>query len=211
VDAQSDLEFNAGALARQNDGAAGSDYVRWEIAGAPHVPIFALDMTGLGALHQNPLDWSPIWRSGFFHLDKWVKEGVRPPAGPFIDGQLVATESGPVWKPELDEDGNALGGIRLPEVEAPLGVYTGFDFSWLEPARKESNAYAILFAFGGRFEPFSNEELVRRYPTKAAYRDALAGAARKAFEGGYILEEDMSRYANRPLNLPHFHNGNNHE
>lgn len=208
VDAQSDLEFNAGALARQDDGAADSDYVRWEVAGAPHVPIFALDMTGMGAVHQNPLDWSPIWRSGFFYLDRWVKEGVAPPPGPLIGGQLVTTENGRVWKPELDGDGNAVGGIRLPEIEAPLGVYTGFDFSWLEPARRESHAYATLFAFGGRFEPFSNEELVRRYPTKAAYRDALAGAARKAFEEGFLLEEDTSRYVDRPLNLPHFRSSN---
>ena len=112
VDAQSDLEFNAGALARQDDGTAGSDYVRWEVAGAPHVPVFALDMTGLGAVYQNTMDWSPIWRSGFFHLDRWIREGAPPPSGPFIEGQMVAAENGPAWQPELDGDGNALGGIR---------------------------------------------------------------------------------------------------
>ncbi len=85
---------------------------------------------------------------------------------------MVATEDGPVWKPELDGDGNALGGIRLPEIEAPLGVYTGFDFSWLEPAVAEKYPYAIVFAYGGRFDPFSDEELAKRYPTEAAYRDA---------------------------------------
>ena len=203
VDAQSDLEFNAGALARQDDGTAGSDYVRWEVAGAPHVPVFALDMTGLGAVYQNTMDWSPIWRSGFYHLDRWMKEGAPPPSGPFIEGQMVAAENGPAWKPELDGDGNALGGIRLPEIEAPLGVYTGFDFSWLEPAVAEKYPYAIVFAYGGRFDPFSDEELAKRYPTKAAYRDAFAAAARTAFEAGYILEEDLRRYADRPLELPH--------
>ncbi len=208
VDAQSDLEFNAGALARQDEAAGGSDYVRWEVAGAPHVPVFALDMTGLGAVHQNTMDWSPIWRSGFYHLNKWVKEGAPPPSGPFIEGQMVATEDGPVWKPELDGDGNALGGIRLPEIEAPLGVYTGFDFSWLEPSVAEKYPYAIVFAYGGRFDPFSDEELAKRYPTKAAYRDAFAAAARTAFEGGYILEEDLHRYADRPLELPHLGSAN---
>jgi len=208
VDAQGDLEFNAGALARQGDDSADSDYVRWEVTGAPHIPLFALDMTGLGALHQNTMDWSPIWRSGLFHLDRWVKEGVRPPSGPFIEGRLVAAENGHIWKPELDANGNALGGVRLPEIEAPLGVYTGFDFSWLEPAKIEKHPYAILFAFGGRFDPFANKELAKRYPTEAVYRDAVATAARKAFDAGYILEEDLRRYADYPFELPHLRTGN---
>ena len=208
VDAQSDLDFNAGALARQEDDTAGSNYVRWEVAGAPHIPLFALNMTDLGALHQNTMDWSPIWRSGFFHLDRWVKEGVRPPSGPIIEGQLVATENGHEWKPELDGDGNALGGIRLPEIEAPLGVYTGFDFSWREPAVMDKHPYAILFAFGGRFDPFPTEELAKRYPTEAVYRDAVTAAARRAFDAGYILEEDLRRYADNSIELPHLRTGN---
>ena len=203
VDAQSDLEFNAGALARQDDDTAGSDYVRWEVAGAPHVPVFALDMRPLGAVHQNTMDWSPIWRSAFHHLDKWVKEGTAPPIGPSIEGRMVAAENGPTWKPELDGVGNVLGGIRLPPIEAPLGVYTGFDFSWLDPAVAEGYPYAMVFAYGGQFKQFSDEELAKRYPTKAAYRDAFAAAARRAFEAGYILEEDLRRYTDRPPEMPH--------
>jgi hypothetical protein len=173
------------------------------VAGAPHVPVFAFDMRRLGAVHQNTMDWSPIWRSAFHYLDSWVKEGTAPPTGPSIEGRMVAAETGPAWKPELDEDGNALGGIRLPEIEAPLGVYTGFDFSWLDPVVAEGYPYAMVFAYGGQFKQFSDEELAKRYPTKAAYRDAVAAAARKTFDAGYILEEDLRRYADRPLGPPH--------
>ena len=202
VDSQSDLEFNAGALARQDDDAFDSDYVRWEVAGAPHVPVFALDMTALGAEHQNTMDWSPIWRSGFEHLNRWVRGGTPPPSAPFVEGQIVATENGPAWNSKLDEDGNALGGIRLPEIEAPLGVYTGFDFSWLDPAVAENHPYAIVFAYGGRFDPFSGQELAQRYPTEAAYRDVFVAAAQTAFDEGYILEEDLRRYADQLSRLP---------
>jgi hypothetical protein len=203
VDAQSDLDFNAGAMARDDDGIAGSDYVRWEVAGAPHVPVFALDMTGLGAVHQNTMDWSPIWRSAFHHLNEWVKEGTAPPTGPSIEGQMAAAENGQAWKPELDGDGNALGGIRLPPIEAPLGVYTGFDLSWFDPTVAEGYPYAMVFAYGGRFKQFSDEKLAKRYPTKASYRDAFVAAARKAFDAGYILEEDLRRYTDRLPELPH--------
>jgi hypothetical protein len=203
VDAQSDLEFNAGALARPDDGVA--DYVRWEVAGAPHVPIFALDMRPLGAEHQNTMDWSPIWRSGFHYLHTWLEKGTPPPSGPPIEGKVV---NGPAWEPQLDGDGNALGGIRLPEIEAPLGIYTGCDFSWLEPAASESSPYAIIFAYGGRFDPFSDEELAKRYPTTAAYRDAFAAAAQSTFDKGFILEEDLRRYADRPFELSHLRSVN---
>jgi hypothetical protein len=212
VDAQSDLEFNAGALARQDGGTVDPDYVRWEVAGAPHVPVFAMDLTRLGAVHQNTMDWSPIWRSAFHYLDTWVKEGTAPPpSGPFIEGQMVATEDGPVWKPELDGDGNALGGIRLPEIEAPLGVYTGFDFSWLDPAVAEGYPCPIVFAFGGRFKQFSDEELAKRYPTNAAYREVFAAAVRKAFDAGYILEEDLRSYTDHPPQLPRLQSGDEGE
>ena len=116
---------------------------------------------------------------------------------------MVAAETGPAWKPELDGDGNALGGIRLPPIEAPLGVYTGFDLSWLDPTVAEGYPYAMVFAFGGRFKQFSDEELAKRYPKKATYRDAFVAAARKAFDAGYILEEDLRRYTDRPPELPH--------
>jgi pimeloyl-ACP methyl ester carboxylesterase len=193
VDAQSDLEFNAGALARE--GAVDDpDYVRWEVAGAPHVPVFAMDLTGLGAPHQNPMDWSPIWRSAFHHLDRWVKHGTAPPTAPPIKGRTVSTENGDTWKCDLDADGNALGGIRLPPIEAPRGVYTGFDFSWLDPAISGGHRYAMIFAYGGRFERFSDETLAERYPTEAHYKNAFEAAARRACDAGYILEEDVHRY-----------------
>lgn len=118
---------------------------------------------------------------------------------------MVRGEDGPVWEPQLDGDGNALGGIRLPEIELPIGVYTGFDYSWLEPSATESSPYAFLFAYGGRFDPFSDEELAKRYPTEAAYRDAFTAAAQTAVDEGYVLEEELRRYADRPLELRHLH------
>ena len=197
VDAQSDLDFNAGALAREDE-IDDPNYVRWEVAGAPHVPVFAMDMTRRGAPHQNPMDWSPIWRSAFHHLTKWVKDGTPPPAGPRIQGRMIESENGPAWQPELDGDGNPLGGIRLPPIEAPMGIYTGFDYSWLDPEVNKGHRYALVFAYGGRFERFSDETLAERYPTDAHYKKQFEAAARRAFDAGYILKADLRRYIAAP-------------
>lgn len=204
VDAQSDLDANAGALARPGGDSTESDYVRWEVAGAPHVPVFGLDLRNQGAAHQNPMDWSPIWRSAFEYLNRWVTGGDPPPTGPFIEGRMVNADSGPAWEPVPDNDGNAVGGIRLPPLEAPLGVYTGFDFSWLDPDVARGFTNAMIFSFGGRFQPFDDGELARRYPTRATYREVFEAAARRAFEAGFIVEEDLRRYLDSPLELPHF-------
>jgi hypothetical protein len=193
VDSQSDLEFNDGALAREA-GADDPNYVRWEVAGAPHVPLFAMDLTTLGAPEQNPMDWSPIWRSGFHYLDRWVKQGTPPPTAPLIEGRMEETENGQLWEAALDEFGNPLGGIRLPPIEAARGVYSGFDSPWLNPEFSHGHRYAVVFGYGGRFESFSDEVLARRYPTEADYKKAFVAAARRAFDAGYILEEDLRRY-----------------
>lgn len=60
----------------------------------------------------------------------------------------------------------------------------------------------MVFAFGGRFERFSDEALANRYPTEAAYQDAFSAAARRVYEAGFILEEDLRRYTVRPPGLP---------
>jgi len=198
VDAQTDLEFNLGALAREK-AVDDPNYVRWEVAGAPHVPVFAMDLTRLGAPHQNPMDWSPIWRSAFYYLDRWVKQGTPPPTAPPIEGTIVATDGGDAWRPALDADGNALGGLRLPQIEVPKGVYVGFDFSWLDPAISKGHEFSSVFGYGGRFEPFSDETLSKRYPTKADYKKAFEAAAQRAFDAGYILEEDLRRYTAAPM------------
>jgi hypothetical protein len=56
------------------------------------------------------LDFGPNWRTGI--LSK------QPPAVGYDYQTLV---------PQVDADGNELGGIRLPEIVAPLATYTGWN------------------------------------------------------------------------------------
>jgi len=56
------------------------------------------------------LDFGPSWPQGI--------ESLQPPA--------VGTAY-PVLVPQVDADGNDIGGLRLPEVAVPLGTYTGWN------------------------------------------------------------------------------------
>jgi hypothetical protein len=75
----------------------------------------------------------------------------------------------------------------------------------------EKSPYASVFAYGGRFDRFSDEELAKRYPTEAAYREAFAAAAQTVVDEGYVLEEDLRRYTDRPIDLPHLRSANSGE
>lgn len=99
------------------------------------------------------------------HLDRWVREGVRPPGAPryeFEDGQLAR-----------DADRNALGGLRLPPIEVPIASY-------------DSAACNL----GGITVPFTPTELAARYGDHATYYDLVAEATAADVEAGYLLPED---------------------
>jgi hypothetical protein len=106
------------------------------------------------------------------HLERWVREGVRPPVPPryeFDDGSLAR-----------DADRNALGGLRLPPIVVPIAHY-------------DSAACNL----GGITIPFTEVELIQRYGDHQTYYDRFAEATAEAVAAGYLLptgaEEMLAR------------------
>jgi hypothetical protein len=100
------------------------------------------------------------------HLDRWVKTGALPPAGPRYQfdgsGQLAR-----------DADFNALGGIRYPPIEVPVARYRSTDCE-----------------LGGITIPFTELELQQRYPAHADYVCQLREAALRSMADGFLLRAD---------------------
>ncbi|GAB4109734.1 MAG: alpha/beta hydrolase domain-containing protein [Acidobacteriota bacterium] len=102
--------------------------------------------------------------------------------------------------PAFDADGNGLGGIRLPDLEVPLGTYQGFN-----PRRTGTGAEDYLTPFLSSFWPFAltRQERValgdgrlsieERYPSQAAYVERVRAAAWGLEAEGFLLEEDVLR------------------
>jgi hypothetical protein len=101
--------------------------------------------------------------------------------------------------PQVDQDGNEVSGIRLPEIEHPLATYTGWNF------RDESmGAPDEMIAFIGSWFPFSRTEAERekhkdprlsiseRYPSKQAYLERIDKSAQTLAAAGYVLPRDVS-------------------
>ncbi|MCY4582458.1 MAG: alpha/beta hydrolase domain-containing protein, partial [Chloroflexi bacterium] len=124
-------------------------------------------------------------------------------------GQGLVTEHPPqpvpgkeytVQMPQVDEDGNDLGGLRSPEVMVPVGTHTGWNL------RREGFAEGDLASLAGSFVPFARTRAEReangdprrsieeRYESHDAYVGRIADAARELVSAGFLLEEDAARY-----------------
>lgn len=194
---QSDVETPfAAALARYPDR---DDWRQYELAGVAHLP--STSFPGL-AENQNPVDFRPAFRAAFHNLKRWTTADTEPPPSAFLDGDVIT--DGPadaigILQTAVDEDGNALGGLRLPHMEqdvggevagAPLGTYAGVNMDTEFP-----DVFSDVFIMvGGTFEPFGDDELRARYPDHETYVDRVRRAAEHLYETGYILEADRDAY-----------------
>ncbi len=99
--------------------------------------------------------------------------------------------------PAFDADGNGVGGIRLPELTAPLGTYQGWN-----PRSASVGTPEYLTRFDGSFWAFPITESERRsshdprpsvesrYDGRQDYVNRVAAEARQLEADGFLLESD---------------------
>ena len=127
------------------------------------------------------LDFGPQWKSGIISNE--------PPKV----GKAFA-----VLVPQTDGDGNDLGGVRLPELQAPLAAYTGWNLR--DPS---IGAPDLRLSFLGSFLPFARNaadreksgdprpSIVERYASREQYMGKFAEAAKKLIQERFLLPEDL--------------------
>ena len=153
----------------------------WEIAGAGHIGEVP-DMTPLlvregmpvfpPASDANTIDWRWVRSAALEHLVRWAGGGAPPPSFPPIDASRDAGI-------HRDETGNATGGIRIPELEAPVAAYAG---------TRPGNPLAALI---GQTVPYPAERLASLYPDADAYLRAWDAAVDRAREAGLVLDTEL--------------------
>jgi hypothetical protein len=198
---ETDVSFG-NTLNRQPD----TDHFRlWEIAGTSHFDDYGLAIgpddigDGQGAVEnlaaeQNP----PTSPGGLFTCDlpintggahwvlndavqklqRWVAVGEAPPVAP----RLVVVSTSPVVF-AVDANGNALGGIRTPQVDAPVAALSGIGNSGSGPI----GGFCFLF---GVTLPYNSSKLASLYPTHEAFVHASVSAAWRAVGKGFLLAPD---------------------
>lgn len=140
-----------------------------------------------------------------------IQTAWRVDYGPrFSEEGIVSLEPPAVGKPfalrvpQVDEDGNETAGVRMPQIEAPLATYTGWNLR-----APEIGAPLELFSMAGSFLPFPRTRAERektgdprlsveeRYATRAEYLERFTAAARRLADRGYLLDRDVGSLAER--------------
>jgi hypothetical protein len=107
-------------------------------------------------------------------------------------------ETYPALVSALDDDGNELAGIRLPDLTVP--VATNLPWNLRDPESGAPEQIAPMIGASHFFPPTEaaraaandpRPSLEQRYPTRDAYLDEVRAAARTLVEFRYLLEEDI--------------------
>lgn len=168
---------------RQEDGKF---FRYWEVAGTSHTPRISWDHVSQIALRDQKTEGPGstcepqrgvvsieyALRAAVDSLDRWVRTGT-PPA----QAERVTVVPGSPPAISRDKFGNALGGVRLPHVEAPSGRHLGT--STPEACR----------LFPG-YVPFDAATMASVYASHGAYVEAVKRAATRAVKSGFLLEAD---------------------
>lgn len=171
----------------------------YDIAGASHVLI-----NGAGQCNYPYaiLDWRPVMRATLLALDRWVSAGTPPPPSELMPLREAAEDSmalrAPVHLPKAviqvpirDQDGNATGGVRLPDMAAPLGTH-GAQNPPLSFLCSLAAGY-VAFAKTRKERDAANDSrlsLAERYKDRKDYSNRIRAAARELEHRGLLLSED---------------------
>ena len=114
----------------------------------------------------------------------------------------------PIRVSAVDEDGNEVAGIRMPEVAVPLATYTGWNLF-----NAESGPPDEVSSMVGSFVPFPKTaaeaqtagdprtSVSDRYASKEDYLGRFTEAALELIDAGYLLGEDLPALTRHALEL----------
>jgi hypothetical protein len=201
---QTESDVAGGFTARQPD----TDVFRqWEAAGTSHFDHYGLSIgpsdigdgqgavanlesmqnptriPGTGGLCTLPLNtggahW--LLNSAVYWLNQWVTNGTPPPSA-----QPLQTVSTSPFVYAKDANGNTIGGVRSPQVDAPIAALGGIGNT---PANGATiSQFCGLF---GSTVPFTPEQLDALYKNHGQFVSAWGQATRDLVKDGFLLKAD---------------------
>ena len=165
----------------------------YEMAGGAHVDV-ATGAVGGVALNRdlgfppfgagcglpiNPINIGLVQSALLEVTDQWVRGADFPPPS-----RLFNLDLSTVPAIVVDDDGNAVGGVRPPTIEVPLGRYVG-----------NNTGGGFCFLFGG-FDAFSDAEVASRYGSHGQYVRRVSQEATRAVGERFLLQPDARTLRN---------------
>ena len=172
----------------------------WEVAGVGHTPEMLylkaqLEYSGIPLVY--PCDYPPsdefipmypVGDAALNAFNQWVSGGTPPSNSP-----LVTVNPGTPNTIARDQYGNALGGIRLPQIEVPIGRFIGTN----------APATSLICRTSGGFDLFDGQPtgttpndiwneptLNQLYINHGSYVSVFVQAVDNVVRAGFMLEPD---------------------
>ena len=98
----------------------------------------------------------------------------------------VAGDAYPSFVSDVDDVGNETGGIRLPDIEVPVGTHTGFN-----PRHPETGGPGQILDYLGSTAPFDGARIRELYASRDAYLAAVRKVGERLARERYLLAEDI--------------------
>jgi hypothetical protein len=155
-----------------DDGKPASDVALFQTMLQPPSGIYNDIIKCDSPFNTGPMTY--VLRASIDALNAWVVDGTPPPKAPRI--QTTGDTAAPF---ALDADGNVKGGIRTPQVDAPVAKLSGLG--------QTGASFCSIF---GTTKPFDAATLATKYPSHAAFVKRWNRATDKAVEAGFIVAAD---------------------
>ena len=98
----------------------------------------------------------------------------------------------------IDSDGNELGGIRLPDLDVPVGTHTGWNLRHLDSGSQDDiipmKGISIAFADTKENRNIKKDHrpsLEERYGTRGKYFEQVFASATSLAQDRYLLKSDI--------------------
>lgn len=123
---------------------------------------------------------------------RFISDGVVTQEPPTVG------EAFPILVPSVDSDGNETAGVRMPELQAPLATYTGWNLF-----NENSGPTHEISSMVGSYIPFPRTRAEReasqdprpsvedRYRSRAEYLGKVGEAGISLIEDGLMLDQDL--------------------
>ena len=193
----------------------------WEVAGTSHADAYLLQQAGADAARSGlpvtplncgnpPINNGPETfsvRAAIHALAQWTQLGPAPLSAPRFTVQTITSPQPTALVARDPATGNAIGGIRLPQVAVPIATLSG-----IRPALAiQANPTCVLFGatdpWDGNIDAWDGQpgldpspsiepSLGALYGTKLNYLFQYQQATLQSIFKGYLLQADMNQVNN---------------
>jgi hypothetical protein len=129
-------------------------------------------------------------RAALDAVTKWITRGIAPSQSPRLEVNPTNRRAF-----STDANGEALGGIRTPQVQVPVARLSGIGQPGstsigTQPSNSSTISSATLCSILGTTVPFNSAQLAALYPSHAAFVAKWDAATATEVKQGYLLPAD---------------------